>query len=126
MANDKLVLSKLGHTWLIDIDGTIVKHNGYKIDGHDSLLPGAKDFFDQIPNGDTIILLTSRTEEYKKATEDFLVNNRITFDRIIYGLPYGERIIINDNKPSGLCVSKCVSLNRDDGLKIEIEIDNNL
>ncbi len=27
--NNKLVLSPLGKTWLFDIDGTIVKHNGY-------------------------------------------------------------------------------------------------
>ena len=38
-------VSALPKTWIMDIDGTICKHNGYKIDGHDTLLPGAKDFF---------------------------------------------------------------------------------
>ena len=33
-----LSLSKLPHTWILDLDGTIVKHNGYKLDGKDSLL----------------------------------------------------------------------------------------
>ena len=37
-----LSLSKLPHTWILDLDGTIVKHNGYKLDGKDSLLEGAK------------------------------------------------------------------------------------
>ena len=39
-------LSPLNHTWLIDVDGTIVKHNGYIIDGQDTLLDGVKEFFD--------------------------------------------------------------------------------
>ena len=57
---DSLRLSCLGHTWLIDLDGTIVKHNGYKIDGVDSLLDGAKAFIESIPEGDKILFLTSR------------------------------------------------------------------
>ena len=35
-----LVLSTLPKTWILDLDGTIVKHNGYKMDGVDTLLPG--------------------------------------------------------------------------------------
>ncbi len=26
-------ISSLAHTWILDIDGTLVKHNGNKIDG---------------------------------------------------------------------------------------------
>lgn len=37
--------SPLAKTWILDIDGTIVKHNGYKIDGYDTLLEGVKEFF---------------------------------------------------------------------------------
>ena len=48
-------LSRLGHTWIFDLDGTIVKHNGYKIDGYDTLLDGAKEFLEQIPEKDMII-----------------------------------------------------------------------
>ena len=44
MSRDEYRLSPLGKTWILDIDGTIVKHNGYKIDGHDTLLLGAKEF----------------------------------------------------------------------------------
>lgn len=43
-----ITLSPLGKTWILDLDGTLVKHNGYKLDGHDTLLPGAKDFLKQI------------------------------------------------------------------------------
>ena len=44
-----MILSTLPKTWLFDLDGTIVKHNGYKIDGTDSLLDGAKEYIDEIP-----------------------------------------------------------------------------
>lgn len=35
-------MSSLDHTWILDLDGTILKHNGYKIDGKDSFLDGAR------------------------------------------------------------------------------------
>ena len=41
----KIKLSKnIGHTWFIDLDGTILKHNGYIIDGQDSYLMELKNF----------------------------------------------------------------------------------
>ena len=39
-----LTLSSLPHTWILDLDGTLVEHNGYKIYGKDRLLPGVRDF----------------------------------------------------------------------------------
>lgn len=123
MESKDLVLSSLGHTWILDIDGTIVKHNGYKIDGKDSLLPGAKEFLDQIPEDDLIIFLTSRTDEYKDQTIYFLKENKIHYNHIIFNAPYGERIIVNDDKPSGLHCSVAVNLKRDvmsiAGIKID-------
>ena len=49
---NKLILSTLAHTWILDLDGTIVKHNGYKLDGTDTLLEGAKEFLEDIPEKD--------------------------------------------------------------------------
>ena len=45
---NKLVLSSLPHTWILDVDGTICVHNGYK-NGGDVILDGVKDFFESIP-----------------------------------------------------------------------------
>ena len=45
--NNTIRLSPLGHTWILDLDGTIVKHNGYKIDGYDTFLDGAKEFLEK-------------------------------------------------------------------------------
>ena len=39
---DVIKLSPLNKTWIFDIDGTVCKHNGYKLDGYDTILPGVK------------------------------------------------------------------------------------
>lgn len=124
--NTNLVMSNLNKTWIFDIDGTIVKHNGYKIDGHDTLLEGAKEFFINISENDMVILVTSRTEEYRELTERFLKENNIRYNNIIFNAPYGERIIINDAKPSGLKMSYAINTNRDEFLKDKIIIDEKL
>ena len=122
----KLVLSSLGHTWILDLDGTIVKHNGYKTDGEDSLLPGVETFLREIPEKDMIIFLTSRTEEYKEQTMRFLECHHIRFNHIIFNAPYGERILINDRKPSGLSMAVAISCKRDSDCKICFIEDNKL
>ncbi len=122
--NDKtLTLSTLGHTWILDLDGTIVKHNGYKIDGEDSFLPGAHEFLDSIPEKDMILFITSRTEEYKEVTLDFLNKNHIRYDQIIFNAPYGERILLNDDKPSGLKMGIAINGKRD--VWSDIKLDEN-
>ncbi len=116
----QLVLSTLPKTWFVDIDGTLVKHNGYKIDGHDTLLPGAKEYMNGIPAEDRVILTTSRTDEYKELTIAFFQENGIHYDDILFNLPFGERIVMNDRKPSGLEMSVAINLDRDrfEGVKI--------
>lgn len=123
---NKLVLSPLNHTWILDLDGTIVKHNGYLIDGYDSFLPGAREFLVSIPIDDMLIFLTSRELKYKELTEGFLRANGIRFNQIIYGAPYGERILVNDKKPSGLITGISINTERDKLERIKIEINNDL
>ena len=43
---ERLILSTLPKTWIFDLDGTLVKHNGYKLDGRDTLLSGAREYLD--------------------------------------------------------------------------------
>lgn len=119
-------VSSLKKTWILDIDGTIVKHNGYKIDGYDTLLEGAVEFIQNISTDDMIIFVTSRTEEYREITIDFLNKNKIRFDHIVFNAPYGERILVNDRKPSGLDMAIAINLERDKPVKINVEIDETL
>jgi len=118
-----LTLSTLGHTWILDLDGTIVKHNGYKIDGYDTPLPGAMGFLQSIPDGDMVVFITSRAADLKEDTERFLAENNIRYDYIIYSAPYGERILVNDRKPSGLNTAVAVNMERDcfEGLSFHVD-----
>lgn len=113
MVSDRIVLSTLAKTWIFDLDGTIVKHNGYKIDGKDSLLPGAREYFKRIPHEDKILIITSRKEEYREETLKFLKDNGIRYDMILFDMPRGERILINDRKPSGLNMAVALNTARD-------------
>lgn len=109
-----LVLSTLPKTWIFDLDGTLVKHNGYKIDGRDTLFPGAKEYVDGIPTEDYVLILTSRTDEYKEMTLEFLKENGIRYDEIMFNIPMGERIVVNDRKPSGIDMAVAVNVDRDE------------
>jgi len=126
MKENELIVSTLGKTWLFDLDGTLVKHNGHLEDGYDTLLDGVKEFFASISNKDKVIILTSRNREFNNKTEEFLTSNGIRFDHIIYDLPYGERILINDQKPSGLRTAVAINIKRDSPFIVEFSEDTTL
>lgn len=109
----EIILSTLPHTWILDIDGTLVKHNGYLTAEGDTLLDGAAEFLASIPEKDMIILLTARSSEFRDKTEEFLSKNNIRYDHIIFDAPVGERIVINDNKPGGLVTAYAIERIRD-------------
>lgn len=110
---ETLILSTLPKTWIFDLDGTVMKHNGYKIDGKDTLLNEAKEYINSIPADDHILILTSRTDEYRDMTISFLQDNGIRYDDILFNMPIGERIVVNDRKPSGLNMSVAMNIDRD-------------
>lgn len=110
---ETVVLSELPKTWIFDLDGTICKHNGYKTDGFDTMLDGAKDYLDALPAEDRILILTSRTDEAQSETLAFLEREQIRYDEILFGMPYGERIVVNDTKPSGLKTAIAFTPERD-------------
>lgn len=121
-----LELSTLNKTWILDVDGTLVKHNGYKIDGFDTLLDGVKEFFNKIDPNDKVILLTARTNEHLENLKIFLKENNIRYDYILTDMPMGERILVNDKKPSGLNMAYAISNKRDEKLAIDFKINKEL
>lgn len=121
-----LEFSPLAKTWVLDVDGTLVKHNGYKIDGYDTLLDGVKEFFETLNSNDKVVLLTARKEEYLPALKDFLAKNNIRYDFLLTDMPMGERILVNDRKPSGLDMSFAINKNRDDVFNVAYKINEEL
>lgn len=109
----KLILSTLPKTWIFDLDGTILKHNGYKLNGQDTVLVEAAEFLRRLPSEDRIVIFTSRTEEYRQMTLDFLAEQEIRYDEILFNMPMGERVVVNDRKTSGIDMAVAVNMDRD-------------
>ena len=122
---ENLKLSSLPKTWIFDLDGTILVHNGYK-NGGDRILPGVKEFFDKIPETDYILILTARKEEVLESSIKVLKDNGIRYNEILADIPFGERILFNDMKDSGLKTAYAINLKRDEGLDFSVEVDENL
>jgi ribonucleotide monophosphatase NagD (HAD superfamily) len=123
--SSELVLSPLPKTWVFDLDGTIVKHNGH-LHGGDTLLPGVADFFASLNPEDVVIILTARESRYKDELLSFLRDHAIKYHQIIFDMPKGERILINDMKPSGLQTAYAINIKRDSPLNIKYSIDESL
>lgn len=102
-------------------------HNGHKTNG-DVLLPGVTYFWSQIPEEDIIILLSARDKDEEYSTLNFLRTQGLRFNYAIFGLPTGERVLINDIKPLRLLsTAHAVNVERDFGLgQINIEIIDDL
>jgi len=107
-------LSELSHTWFIDLDGTIIRHNSHLTD-QDELLPGVKEFWNNIPQNDYIIITTGRSDEYKSSTLAFLNLHGLRYNHALFDLPLGERIVVNDIKPGGLKTAIAWNVERDRG-----------
>ncbi len=120
-----LEFSSLPKTWILDIDGTLVIHNGH-LHGGDVLLDGVKEFYSKIKDNDTVILLTARKGLYLEQLKDFLKTHGLRYDYLLCDMPMGERILVNDDKPSGLKTAYAVSKKRDEPLNIDFVINESL
>ena len=123
---EELYVSPMQKTWILDLDGTILVHDGPYILGKDKFLPGAKEFLENIPEKDVIIFLTARGEWEKAHTLKFLKENNVRYDHIIFGAGQGERIMINDNKPDGLVTAYAINTTRDRFCQTKFITDYNM
>jgi hydroxymethylpyrimidine pyrophosphatase-like HAD family hydrolase len=115
---NKKHLSNLRKTWIFDLDGTLVEHNGYKIN-KEIILSGVKEFFDSyIKDDDYVMITTGRNDEQAAPAIELLKLNNIKIDKIITNLPLGERLLFNDIKPdTKLKTAYSFNLDRDMGLE---------
>lgn len=119
-----LELSSLPKTWILDIDGTIVKHNGYKLDGYDTLLDGVKEFYSKISLEDKIVLMTAREGKYLEDLKLFLKLNNLRYDYLLTDMPMGERVLVNDKKPSGMECAYAINKVRDENFILDYQIND--
>ena len=54
-------------------------------------------------------------------TLNFLAAHEIRYDEILFNMPMGERIIVNDRKPSGLDMSVAINIDRNQFMLPEIK-----
>ena len=113
---NKLKLSKLSKTWIFDLDGTLLEHNGH-LTNEDKFLPGVLSFLQSISEDDKIVILTARSSEYSAETLKKFDEAGINVDHWVFDLGSGERILFNDDKPSGLRMAFCYSVKRNQGLE---------
>ena len=68
--------------------------------------------------------MTAREKEAKEKTVKFLNDNGIRFNEILFEMPMGERILINDDKPSGLRCAYAITPTRNQGLEnLDVIVD---
>lgn len=87
-------------TLFIDLDGTLVHHNYTPFEVDDVFLPGAIAFLQEAKKSDCYCVLT--TNRSHLAAEKTLHRLRsefdFEFDRTLFDLPVGIRVLINDTK----------------------------
>ena len=112
MTAPELILSRLPKIWIVDLDAVVFRHNAY-LDGDDEVLDGAAWFWEQIASDDVVVVMTGRSESERSRTRGLLSGLGLCVDHVMFGLPKGERVVINDSKPSGLLTAHALNLPRD-------------
>ena len=59
--------------------------------------------------------MTARSWSVQTQTLQFLDDNGLRYDSAIFGVPHGERIVVNDNKPGGLLTAISWNVKRNKG-----------
>ena len=84
------------------------------------------EFIQSIPVNDTIVLTTARDSRHEDHTLKMLNHFKIRYDRILFDLRAGARILINDIKPAGIAgnseplkMAYAINVNRNEGIPIE-------
>jgi hypothetical protein len=109
----------MGKTYFIDVDGTIVKHlsnddlNKILNEEHkykEELLPGVKELWKTFGEDDCIIITTAREElKHKAMTEKIFKENGLRYNQMIFNLPCGPRVVINDTPD--IMFKKAIAIN---------------
>lgn len=107
-------------TIFIDIDGTIFKHHGnlnrMVIEEAEVINGVVEKFLEWRRKEYYIVLTTARLEGMRHVTQKHLTDAGLFYDQMIMGLPPGERVLINDEKPDGTNTASSFCIKRDAGI----------
>lgn len=117
----KLGKAELPHTFLLDIDGCILKHQGTISRMITELPVATKEAIEAIDHliskGHIIILTTGRPASCKKQTKKQLRLLGISYHQLVMGVGIGARVIVNDLRPGDdNPTAAAICLTRDEGL----------
>lgn len=111
----------MNRTLFIDIDGTLIRHQVFlekMLSEPPEILPGVdKQLRSWYNEGDAIILTTARPEWAREITEKQLRTIDISYHQLIMDCTNGERILINDEKPTMAVTARAFTVNRNCGLE---------
>jgi FMN phosphatase YigB (HAD superfamily) len=108
-------------TIICDIDGTLVKHhlpvvNSSNLSSLEIIPETLRKISEWDAKGYNIILITGRKESMRRATEEQLSRIGIIYDQLIMGIGGGDRVLINDRKPTGEDTAFAINIDRDKGI----------
>lgn len=123
-------MSAVPKTIFCDIDGTILEHTGdivrnYMENGN--VLENVRETFKVWDKQNySIVLTTGRKESTREYTERQLAACGIVYDKLIMGIPNGDRILINDKKAnSGRNTAYAINVVRNSGFaNIDLQARN--
>ena len=116
---DFLRLSNLPKTWFLDVDGTIVEHNTQFSGETIEFLPNVEDFLVKLGNNDSIVLTSARKFDNIEFIANYIEKiSPAKVVKVIEEIGVGERILVNDEKPSGLKTAYSLNVKRNNGFDI--------
>lgn len=112
----------MGRTFFIDIDGTLVRHkHAEELDNmiespvSEELLPGVKELWEHFEVDDCIVITTARRERHREFTEKIFEENNLRYDRILFEMETGPRIVINDTPNISIQKASAINVQRNGG-----------
>lgn len=101
---DWVAYRKRTSTYIFDLDGVVFKNGTRFWDplwGENAVIPESRDKVQSLhEQGNYIVLMTSRTEDFREVTENQLKRENIPYHQLVMGVYHGTRIVINDFGPT--------------------------
>jgi hypothetical protein len=119
----------MGKTYFIDLDGTLVHHKTIAdLDKiltnptlREHLLKGVQELWTHFSDDDYIVITTARSSRYQAFTERIFVENSLRYNKILFDLQSGPRVLINDTPNIASQKAIAINVQRNAGFYFEDE-----